>query len=93
MKNKVTLDIIRQEINKWDPLAKINATPSDGYNTEADNVYERLGKYPEINDAVISGVVYVVFTRSFRDKFTKNFTNRDCFIVARNILEAANGNH
>jgi len=87
MKNRITMDIVRHEINKWDPMGLLNIAPVDEYESEIKDVMNRLTKYLDVNEAVVGGVVYVVFTRAFGKAFTDNFTNKECFTVASNILK------
>ena len=87
MKNNITIDIIRKEINKWDPMSLLGIAPSDEYEDEIRSIANRLVKYAEVNEAVIGGVIYVVFTKSFGELFTERFNNTDCFSVAAEILK------
>jgi hypothetical protein len=87
MKNNITIDIIRKEINKWDPMFLLDIAPSDEYEDEIKSIANRLVKYTEVNEAVVGGVIYVVFTKSFGKMFTEKFNNTDCFSVAAEILK------
>ena len=83
---------IKKEIDKWDPMGLISmeyTKKNDEYDLEVDDIHQRLQKYEVINEAVIAGVIYVVFARAFGQTFTKDFGKDDCFAVAREILREA----
>lgn len=88
----ISKEKIKREINKWDPIGLLHmeyTTKDDEYDPEVDDIYQRLQKYEVINEAVIAGVIYVVFARMFGHTFTNDFGKDDCFAVARGILGEA----
>lgn len=87
MTNNITKEKIKKEIDKWDPIGLLDIAPADEYSGEVDEIYNRLQKYNQTNEAVLAGVIFVVFVRKFGSLFTVKFGKNDCFEVARHILE------
>lgn len=85
----ISKEKIKKEIDKWDPIGLLHVAPPDEYDHEVDDIYQRLQKYEVVNEAVVAGVIYVVFTRAFGQTFTNDFGKDDCFAVAREILGEA----
>lgn len=74
-------EIIKKEIDKWDPIDLLKYTPSDEYDIESREILLKLQSNIEQNGMII----YEVFTRAFGNSFNKSID--ECISVAKRIME------
>lgn len=75
----MNFDIIKKEIDKWDPIGLLACTPPDEYDIESEKIASKFQ-----NDAEKDGVmIYEVFTEAFETAFTNSVD--ECVAIAEKI--------
>lgn len=77
----MNFEIIKKEIEKWDPIDLLNHAPSDEYDTESREVLLKFQHNIEQNGMII----YEVFSKAFGTTFTKSVD--ECVCIAKKIME------
>lgn len=86
MRNNISINTIRKEINEWDPIDLLDIAPNDEYECEIKAIFDRLSKYAEIDKNIVSSVICVVFAREFGSTFTNNYNTASCVPIAEKII-------
>lgn len=77
----MNFDIIKKEIDKWDPIELLACTPSDEYDAESEKIASKFQ-----NDTQQNGmVIYEVFSEAFETGFTESLD--ECTAIAKRIQE------
>ncbi len=77
----MNFDIIKKEIDKWDPIELLACTPPDEYDIESREIASKFQ-----NDAEKDGVmIYEVFSEAFETGFTESLD--ECTAIAKRIQE------
>ena len=79
-------DIIKKEIDKWDPINLLDHAPSDEYDIESMEILFEFQHDIEQNGIII----YEVFSKAFGETFTKSVN--ECVEIAQNIMSRMNSN-
>lgn len=78
----MNFDIIKKEIDKWDPIELLACTPSDEYDAESEKIASKFQ-----NDAQQNGeMIYEVFLEAFGTTFAKSVD--ECVEIAKRIQES-----
>lgn len=77
----MNFEIIKKEIEKWDPIDLLNHAPSDEYDTESREVLLKFQHSIEQNGMII----YEVLSKVFGTTFTKSVD--ECVCIAKKIME------
>lgn len=77
----MNFEIIKKEIDKWDPIDLLNHAPLDEYDTESREVLLKFQHSIEQNGMII----YEVFSKVFGTTFTKSVD--ECVCIAKKIME------
>ena len=77
----MNFEIIKKEIDKWDPIDLLNHAPSDEYDTESREVLLKFQHNIEQNGMII----YEVFSKAFGTTFNKSVD--ECVCIAKKIME------
>ena len=78
----ITQEIVRANINHWDPVVLIGFCPKDEYETEISEIVNAINV--DITNDEFAAVIYHVFSKWFGDDFKKTLS--DCSVIARKIL-------
>lgn len=81
MGKKMNFEIIKKEIDKWDPIDLLNYTPSDEYDIESREILLKFQHSVEQNGMLI----HKVFSEDFGTTFTKSVD--ECTCIAKRIME------
>lgn len=81
MGGKINFEIIKKEIDKWDPIGLLNHAPSDEYDIESRKILLKFQQSIEQNGMVI----YEVFSKAFGITFTKSVD--ECVSIAQKMME------
>ena len=81
MGDKMNFEIIKKEIDKWDPIDLLNHAPSNEYDSESKEILLKFQNNIEQNGTVI----YEVFSKAFGITFTKSVD--ECVSIAKKIME------
>ena len=81
MGDKMNFEIIKKEIDKWDPIDLLKHAPSDEYDIESREILLKLQYNIEQNGMVI----YEVFSKAFGITFTKSVD--ECVSIAKKMME------
>lgn len=77
----MNFDIIKKEIDKWDPIGLLAHAPPDEYDIESEKIASKFQ-----NDAEQDGmVIYEVFSEAFETGFTESLD--ECTAIAKRIQE------
>jgi hypothetical protein len=82
--DKMDLDIVKKEIDKWDPIDLLAYSPQDEYDFESKEISLKLQFDVKQNGIII----FEVFSNAFGDTFTKSVD--ECISVAEKIMKHAN---
>lgn len=77
----MNFEIIKKEIDKWDPIDMLNHAPSDEYDTESREVLLKFQHSIEQNGMII----YEVFSKAFGTTFNKSVD--ECVCIAKKIMQ------
>lgn len=77
-------DIIKKEIDKWDPINLLDHAPSDEYDIESMEILFEFQQDIEQNGIII----YDVFSKAFGETFTRSVN--ECVGIAQNIMSSMN---
>ena len=77
----MNFEIIKREIDKWDPIDLLNHAPSDEYDIETEKI---LLKFQD-NTTQNGKVIYEVLSEVFGAAFTKNID--ECVCIAQKMME------
>ena len=77
-------DIVKKEIDKWDPIDLLAYSPQDEYDFESKEISLKLQFDVKQNGIII----FEVFSNAFGDTFTKSVD--ECISVAEKIMKHAN---
>lgn len=80
-RNRMNFEIIKKEIDKWDPIDLLAHAPSDEYDIESREILSRFRQDIEQNGMII----YEVFLKAFGTTFTKNVN--ECVNIAKKIMK------
>ncbi|MDO4398066.1 MAG: DUF1871 domain-containing protein [Oscillospiraceae bacterium] len=81
MGDKMNFEIIKKEIDKWDPIDLLNHAPLNEYDSESKEILLKFQNNIEQNGTVI----YEVFSKAFGITFTKSVD--ECVSIAKKIME------
>lgn len=81
MGEKMNFEIIKKEIDKWDPLDMLGYAPSDEYDIESREILMKFQHSVEKNGIII----HEVFSEAFGMTFTKSVD--ECICIAKRIME------
>lgn len=81
MSDKINFDIIKKEIDKWDPIDLLNHAPPDEYDIESMEISSKFEHNAEQNGMII----YEVFSEAFGITFTKSID--ECICIAKKMME------
>ena len=81
MGDKMNFEIVKKEINKWDPLDLLSHTPTDEYDIERREILLKFQRSIEQNGMII----YEVFSEAFGITFTKSID--ECICIAKKMME------
>ena len=81
MGDKMNFEIIKKEIDKWDPIDLLNHAPPDEYDIESGEILLKFKHSIEQNGMVI----YDVFSKAFGITFTKSVD--ECVSRAKKMME------
>lgn len=81
MGDKMDFEIIKREIDKWDPIDLLSHAPSDEYDIESRKILSKFQDDIEKNGMII----YEVFSEEFGITFTKSIG--DCVRIAKKMME------
>ena len=81
MGDKMNFEIIKKEIDKWDPIGLLNHAPPNEYDIESRKILLNFQRSIEQNGMVI----YEVFSKAFRITFTKSVD--ECVSIAKKMME------
>ncbi len=81
MGDKVNFEIVKKEIDKWDPIDLLNHAPSDEYDIESSEILLKFQHDIEQNGLMI----YEVFSKAFGTTFTKSIN--ECVNIAKRIMK------
>ncbi len=81
MGDKMNFEIIKKEIDKWDPIGLLNHAPPDEYDTESREILLKFQHGIEQNGMII----YEVFSKAFGTTFTKSVD--ECVSIAKKMME------
>ena len=81
MSDKINFEIIKKEIDKWDPIDLLNHAPPDEYNIESMEISSKFEHNAEQNGMII----YEVFSEAFGITFTKSID--ECICIAKKMME------
>ena len=73
-------EIIKKEIDKWDPIGLLNHAPSDEYDIESREILLKFQHSAEQNGMVI----YEVFSKAYGITFTKSVD--ECVSIAKEMM-------
>lgn len=82
--DKMDFDIVKKEIDKWDPIDLLAYSPQDEYDFESKEISLKLQFDVKQNGIII----FEVFSNAFGDTFTKSVD--ECIYVAEKIMKRAN---
>lgn len=82
--DKMDFDIVKKEIDKWDPIDLLEYSPQDEYDFESKEISLKLQFDVKQNGIII----FEVFSNAFGDTFTKSVD--ECISVAEKIMKRAN---
>lgn len=82
--DKMDFDIVKKEIDKWDPIDLLAYSPQDEYDFESKEISLKLQFDVKQNGIII----FEVFSNAFGDTFTKSVD--ECISVAEKIMKHAN---
>lgn len=77
MSDKINFEIIKKEIDKWDPIDLLNHAPPDEYDIESMEISSKFEHNAEQNGMII----YEVFSEAFGITFTKSID--ECICIAK----------
>lgn len=78
----MNFDIIKKEIDKWDPIGLLAHATPDEYDIESEKIASKFQ-----NDAEQDGMmIYEVFTEAFETAFTNSVD--ECVEIAKRIQES-----
>lgn len=78
----MNFDIIKKEIDKWDPIELLACAPPDEYDIESEKIASKFQ-----NDAEQDGMmIYEIFTEAFETAFTNSVD--ECVAIAERIQES-----
>lgn len=80
MGDKMNFEIIKKEIDKWDPIDLMHAPP-DEYDIESREILSKFQHSIEQNGMTI----YEVFSKAFGMTFTKSVD--ECVCIAKKMME------
>lgn len=75
--------ILINVINNWDPINLLSIAPSDEYEFEISQIYDRLPNIQNVND--LANLIYTVFKENFEVEFKKKIN--DCMLIAEEIYK------
>lgn len=81
MGDKMNFEIVKKEIDKWDPLDLLSHTPPDEYDIESREILLKFQRSIEQNGMII----YEVFSEAFGITFTKSMD--ECICIAKKMME------
>lgn len=81
MGDKMNFEIIKKEIDKWDPIDLLDHAPSDEYDSESREISLKFQHDIEQNGMII----YEVFSKAFGTTFTKSAN--ECVSMAKRIMK------
>ena len=84
MVDKMNFEIIKKEIDKWDPIDLLNHAPSDEYDIESKEILLKFHNNIEQNGMII----YEVFSKAFGTVFTKSVD--ECVSIAKKMMDQNN---
>lgn len=84
MGDKMNFEIIKKEIDKWDPIGLLDYAPADEYDIESREIMLRFCH--DQHDIEQNGmIIYEVFSEAFGTSFTKSIT--ECISIAKSIMK------
>ena len=81
MGDKMNFEIIKKEIDKWDPIDLLNHAPPNEYDIESMKILLNFQHSIEQNGMVI----YEVFSKAFGTSFSKSVN--ECASIAKRIMK------
>lgn len=82
MGDKMNFEIVKKEIDKWDPIGLLSYAPLDEYDIECREIFSRI----QNNDAKQNGmIIYKIFSEAFGATFDKSID--ECVYIAKKIME------
>jgi len=80
MGDEMDFEIIKKEIDKWDPIDLLKHTPSDEYDIESREILSRF----QCNANQNGMVIYEVFSNAFGTTFNKSID--ECVYIAKKMM-------
>lgn len=80
MEDKMNFDIIKKEIDNWDPIDLLSHAPPDEYDIESREILLKFQRSLEQNGMII----YEVFSKAFGTTFTKSV--EECICIAKKMM-------
>lgn len=77
----MNFEIIKKEIDKWDPIGLLSHAPVDEYDEESREILLNFQNSKEQNGRLI----HAVFSKAFGLTFTKSA--EECTVIAEKIME------
>lgn len=76
----MNFDIIKKEIDNWDPIDLLSHAPPDEYDIESREILLKFQRSLEQNGMII----YEVFSKAFGTTFTKSV--EECICIAKKMM-------